>query len=107
MALVVSPLQDLYFPIRKNPEYLAKLQQNSRESYMNLFYIPQTPPLPQEYLVDFSMVVSIPRSEFNFALTKKLLQMNNVSRIQFKLKLGGHFGRPTQEELDTNLYPRS
>jgi hypothetical protein len=104
-AFVISPLQDIPYPIRTYPERLVDFQENSLGKYINNFYILQSPPLPQAYQVDFSMVVSVPRSEFDFALTGKVLQMTDEARVRFKLKLGQHFSRPTQDEIDTGLYP--
>jgi len=104
-AFVIAPLVDISYPIRTKPENLYKLQENSLKSFVNLFYIPRQEPLQQEYMVDFNRVTSLPRAEFKFALSKKVLQMTDEARVQFKLKLASHFGRPTQEEISANLYP--
>jgi hypothetical protein len=108
-AFVVASLVDIPYPIRTDPEKLRNLQQNRLQDFVNLFYIPQYSPLPQAHMVDFSMPVSVPRSEFDFALSGKVLQMTDEARVCFKVKLISHFGRLTSEEQEiyANLYPGS
>ena len=107
LFFVVAPLLEVPYQIRTDPEKFAELQLNSLEQYVNLFYIPHTPPLPQAYVVHFNMVVSLPRSQYDFAIAGKVLQMTDGERVRFKLKLGHHFSRLTREEIDTNLSPPS
>jgi len=106
-AFVVAPLQPIPYMIRTKQEKLDVFQQNLLEQYINLFYIQKVPPLPDAYHVNFGMIVSIPHKEFNFVMSRKVLQMTDESRVHFKLKLARHFGRPTQDEIDGNLYPTS
>ncbi|HEY9708247.1 MAG TPA: hypothetical protein V6D48_08590, partial [Oculatellaceae cyanobacterium] len=96
-AFVIAPLFEVPYQIKTKSERLSKLQENSLENFVNLFYIPQNEPLPQDYVVDFGRLTSLPRAEFNFTLSKKVLQMTDEARVLFKLKLASHFGRPTQE----------
>lgn len=106
-AFAVSPLLEIPYSVRNSSEKLNELQSNRLESFINFFYVFEKQPLLQDYVVDFNQIVSLPRSEFDFALSRKVLQMTDKSRISFKLKLSSHFGRPTQEELDSKLYPGS
>ena len=77
------------------------------QDFANLFFIPTTPPLTQNSVVNFNKVFSVPQAEFAFALSNKVLQMKDDERVKFKLKLGYHFSRPTQAELSSKIYPTS
>lgn len=104
-AFVISPLVEVPYPIRQNPDNLSELQANNQGTYINFFYIPSHQHLSQDYVVDFNRVVALPRSQYDFVLSRKVLQMTDHQRVKFKLKLGSHFARPTQEELDAQIYP--
>ena len=47
--------------------------------------------------------MSVPSSEIARLLGKKLLQLDDRSRVKFKLKLGASFGRLTAEEERAGL----
>ena len=104
-AFVISPLVEISYNLQNNSEKLSKFQENSLHSFVNLFYIPQQEPLPKSYMVDFNRMVSLPRTEFNFVLSKKVLQMTDEDRVKFKIKLSHQFGRATQEEIAAGLFP--
>lgn len=106
-AFVVSPLIEVPYLIRQDTKKLSDLQANNQGSFINLFYIYQYQLLSQDYVVDFNRVVALPRSQYEFALSRKVLQMTDINRVRFKLKLGSHFARPTQEELTDKIYPSS
>lgn len=106
-AFVVSPLLEVPYPIRKDTEKLTELQANNQGSFINFFYIHQEQPLSQDHVIDFNRVVALPRSQYDFALARKVLQMTDKDRVRFKLKLGSHFARPTQEEREAQIYPDS
>ncbi len=106
-AFVLSPLMDVPYQIRNDNVKLTALKKNEPGKYVNLFYIPQVSPLPQDYVVDFVNAFSVLRADLKFALDGKVLQMKDEARVSFKVKLGLHFARPTQEELDQKLFPDS
>lgn len=106
-AFVVSPLLEIPYQIRKDTERLTELQANNQGSFINFFYIHQHQPLSQDNVIDFNRVVALPRAQYDFALSRKVLQMTDKDRVRFKLKLGSHFARPTQEERDAQIYPDS
>lgn len=106
-AFVVSPLLEVPYQIRQNLEKLTELKANNQGSFTNFFYIHQHQPLLQDNVIDFNRVVALPRSQYDFALSRKVLQMTDKERVRFKLKLGSHFARPTQEERETQIYPDS
>lgn len=106
-AFVVSPLLEVPYQIRQNLEKLTELKANNQGSFTNFFYVHKHQPLLQDNVIDFNRVVSLPRAQYDFALARKVLQMTDKERVRFKLKLGSHFARPTQEELETKIYPDS
>ncbi len=103
-AFVVAPLADVPYSIRTNDDRLELLKQNSLEHFTSLFYLPCTAPLSSEMAVDFSRMASIANKDYSHAIAGKLLQMTDESRVKLKTKLAGHFGRPTEAELATNLF---
>jgi len=106
-AFAVTPLTPVPYQINSSPEKLATLQENSLESFINLFYVLRHDPLKADHVVDFNRIISLPKAEYEFALSQKVLQMTDKARVQFKMKLSSHFGRPTQEEISANLYPKA
>lgn len=104
-AFVASPLVDIPYGVSKDIDKLSKLKANRQDSFINFFYIPQHLPLVKDFVVDFNCLVSFPRSQYEFIRSQKVLQMTDKSRVTFKIKLGNHFARPTQEERDANIYP--
>lgn len=68
--------------------------------FLNLFHIAAHESLDgQEWMVDFGQLFSIPSSEFPAILKRKLLQMDDDTRIRFKIRLSSSFARFTEEEL--------
>ncbi|MEB3189561.1 MAG: hypothetical protein VKL42_04370 [Snowella sp.] len=106
LAFVTAPLLDIPYTIKNNQEKLNVLKSNNLETYISSFFIAQQPPLTKDYSVDFNQIVSFPKTQYDFLLKNKILQMTDETRIQFKLKLSSHFGRATQEERDAGLYPQ-
>jgi hypothetical protein len=109
-AFVTAPLLEIPYDLNKdNPKFDQEkfniFKSNSLETYISSFFIAQKFPIKKDYLVDFNQIVSFPRTQYDFLLKNKILQMNDKTRIQFKLKLISHFGRATQEERDAGIYP--
>lgn len=104
-AFVLAPLVDTPYNIRIKPENLEKFRANSTKDYVNLFHISQRTPLTSECAVDFNKVFSVQAGDYQFALKGKVLEMTDEARVLLKVKLGLHFGRPTQEEISARIYP--
>jgi len=88
------------------PEKLASLRANKDPrdgddpGIIKLFYIPGHEKLGGvEWTVDYNQVFSISSTEFPSIMRNKILQMNDDSRIRFKIKLAWCLGRLTDEEL--------
>ena len=103
-ALVAAPLLEVSGDIKKDEDKLIKLKANNSLSYTDSFFILQNQPLRQEYIVNFSQIISFPKKEYHFLLKNKILQMSDEARVSFKKKLSFYFGRPTQEEEDSKLF---
>jgi hypothetical protein len=105
-AFVIAPLISEPTLIHNNPQELERFRLNEYESFVNLFSITQHPPLLKPFAVDFGRIVSVVNKDYQLALSGKILQMNDESRVRLKIKLGRHFARPTEEEIENHIYPR-
>lgn len=91
--------------ILRDAEKLTSLKANkdprTREpSYLDFFYIePHDSLNAKEWMVDFSQLISIPNSEFPTIVRQKLLQMDDRTRVKFKIKFAFYLGRLTDEEV--------
>ena len=90
---------------RHQIEMLEKLRANTLESFSNAYYIPKYSPLADEYVADFTWLLTIPPDDYRLALDGKILQMADIERVKFKLKLAHFFGRATDEERTAGIYP--
>jgi hypothetical protein len=91
--------------IAKDPARLESLRANKYPlnpddpGYINYFYVaPHEELAEQEWIVDYGQVLSIPSSAFPAILKSRVLQMDNDSRIRFKVKLAASYGRILPEE---------
>jgi len=105
LAIVISPLMDISKNYMTDPKLGEEFRSNDLEHSKSNFYIPQTPPLKQDYQVDFSRLISLHKTDHSFVRAGKVLQMDDATRVRFKIKLSQFFGRPTQEEIDSRIYP--
>jgi len=109
--IALSPLLDIPYPIKIDPDKLQQLRNNSNplieagRSFINLFHVPQQPPLPDEKMIDYNVIASVPVSEYEYILGNKVLQMTDRHRIRLKNKMSVSYGRYTQEKKDAGLVP--
>jgi hypothetical protein len=95
--------------IMRDSERLESLRANRdpREpipGYLDYFYTtPHERLESKEWMVDFSQITSVPNSEFPAVLTQKVLQMDDRTRVKFKIKLATYLGRITDEEAENGL----
>ena len=104
-GFVVAPLAEVPQHIQNSPQNLEKLLQNTAADYTNLFHLPQQSPLAHPCVVNFNLLCTIHFKEYDYALSLKVLELTDQARVKLKYKLGLHFGRPTQEEIDAGIYP--
>lgn len=99
--------------IQDNAEKLDRLKANGNPAgqdtrhYLEYFYIEPNERLgglDSKWMVDFSQLASFPKSEYSEVLKLKTLQMDDLSRVKFKIRAGYYVGRPTDEEADGHLF---
>jgi hypothetical protein len=112
-AFAVARLIAVPKRIVEDPQRLARLRANkdprdsSDHGYINLFHIPAHSSLQgREWVVDYNQLLSIPSIDFPGVLARKILQMDDASRVKFKIKLAASLGRLTDEEIKANLHER-
>ena len=72
--------------------------------YVNYFHIPNNARLDgKEWLVDYNQTIAIPGREFPSILSRKILQMDERTRVKFKIKLAACLARLTNEERAAGL----
>ena len=95
--------------IMADREKLASLRDNQdprgpTPGFIDYFYIaPHERIDNKEWMVDFSQIASLPKSEFPAILQHKVLQMDGRTRVKFKIKIATYLGRITNEEEQQNL----
>lgn len=57
----------------------------------------------KEWLVDFSQILSLPKPAFKEALKRKILQMDDRTRVKFKIRAGWYIARLNEEEKQAGL----
>jgi hypothetical protein len=74
--------------------------------YKNYFYYGAPPELggKEELMADFSQTTCIPSREFPEALSARVLQLDDRTRMKFKLKLGFFNASPTDEEIAAGIH---
>lgn len=103
-TIALARLAPIPRSVLNDPPQLADLRSNSDPriegaGFLNLFHVPAHDRLNgDEWMVDFGQVFSIPSSEFPAILQRKVLQMDDDSRIRFKIRLSASFARITAEE---------
>jgi hypothetical protein len=103
---VLARLISIPAGIDRDPNNLESLKANRNPlnleggpGHINRFYIPAHELLEGlEWIVDYNQVLTMPSSEFPEILKRKILQMDEDSRIRFKVKLAASFGRFSPEE---------
>ncbi len=85
--------------LRDNPDPRTR-----NPGYIDYFHIAQNQRTDnKEWMVDFAQIVSIPKSEFPEILKRKILQLDDRTRVKFKIKAAVYLGRITDEEAQSGL----
>jgi hypothetical protein len=110
LAISLARLRPIPIDIRNNPANFDSLKANKdprdRENagYIEYFYLESHPLLQnQDWRVQFNQVVSVPTTEINLLLRKKILQLDDRTRMKFKIKLGFTLMRANDDELEAGL----
>ena len=111
--LNVARLIPIKQSIQNNAEKLARLKANGNPAeegtrhFLDYFYIEPHERLggvDSHLMVDFSQVASFPKTEYAEVPKLKTLQMDDRSRVKFKIRAGYYVGRPTDEEAQDHLF---
>lgn len=96
--------------IRRDPERFHSLQANKDPrdqqdaGYIGFFYLESHELLDnRDWVVQFDQVVGIPSTDIGLLLRKKIIQLDDRTRVKFKIKLGVTFLRINNEEIAAGL----
>lgn len=108
--ICLARLRPISNDIKKDPVRLASLKGNKDprdqedHGYIDYFYLPEHALLQnQDWNVEYAQMVSIPASDINLLLAKKVLQIDDRTRVKFKIKLAFTLGRTNGEEEAAGL----
>ena len=108
--VTLARLRPVSNAIRSDVQKLNSLRANKDPrdqedpGYIDYFYLEAHPLLHnQEWNVEFGQVVSIPTSDVELLLRQKVIQLDDLTRMKFKIKLAFTLGRPNEEELEAGL----
>lgn len=105
----LARLRPISADIRGNADRFRSLKLNKDPrtldpGYIDYFYLePHALLGNQDWRVHFSQVTTIPISDIELLLRKKVLQLDDRNRVKFKIKLAFSLGRISDEEMDADL----
>lgn len=111
-AINFARLRPVAPDIRNNAARFASLRSNGDPRnldtpvYIDRFYLESHADLnASDWIVYYNQIVTIPVTPEDVAilLAKKVLQLDDLTRVKFKLKLGFSFGRVTDDEVNAGL----
>jgi hypothetical protein len=109
-AVVLARLRPIPNDIRNNAEWFGSLRANKdprdrqNAGYIEWFYLePHELLMGQDWRVHFSQVVALPTTDITLLLRKKILQLDDRTRMKFKIKLGFTFMRDNEDERVAGL----
>jgi hypothetical protein len=109
-AVALARLRPIPPDIRTNPILFDGLRANkdprdrNDPGYIEYFYLESHELLQgQDWRVHYNQIVSLPTSDIIVLLRKKILQLDDRTRVKFKIKLGFTLMRPSEEELRAGL----
>ncbi len=109
-AITLARLRPIPADIRNNPDLFENLRANkdprdrNNAGYIEWFYLePHALLQNQDWRVHYSQVVTLPTTDITLFLRKKVLQLDDRTRMKFKIKLGFTSMRANEEELAAGL----
>jgi hypothetical protein len=109
-AVVLARLRPIPPDIRRSQELFDSLVANrdprdpTRPGFIEYFYLAPHRLLQElDWRVEFNQVVSVPTNDVTILLRKKILQLDDRTRMKFKIKLGFTYLRVNQDEIDAGL----
>jgi len=109
-AIAMARLRPIPPDIRNDQRRLDSLIANKDPrdpddpGYIDYFYVAPHEQLSNaDWMVSFHQIVSVPSTDSNLLLARRVVQLNDRARMKFKIKLAFSFGRSNDEELEAGL----
>jgi hypothetical protein len=109
-AVTLARLRTISSDIRNSAERFSSLKANkdprdpAAPGYIDYFYLePHELLQAQDWSVNFSQIVTLPTSDIALLLKKKTLQLDDRTRMKFKIKLAFTLGRVNEDEINAGL----
>lgn len=109
-AVSLARLRPISADTRNNAENFASLRANrdprdtENAGYIDFFYLePHALLEGTDWNVHFNQVVTLPTTDIGLLLRKKVLQLDDRTRVKFKIKLAYSFGRINDDEIAAGL----
>jgi hypothetical protein len=109
-AVTLARLRTISNDIRNDAGRFNSLRANkdprdpNDPGYIEYFYMePHQGLLGQDWSVNFSQVVTVPTSDVALLLRKKVIQLDDRTRMKFKIKLAFTLGRANEDEINAGL----
>ncbi len=108
--VTLARLRPISNDIRNDEERFESLRANkdprdpNDPGYMDLFYLePHELLQNQDWVVHYNQVVTIPTTDIALLLQKKVIQLDDRTRVKFKIKLAVTLGRSNDDEQNAGL----
>jgi hypothetical protein len=109
-VLTLARLRPIPNDIKSNQALFDSLKANkdprdgNDPGYIDFFYLETHALLQnQDWRVHYNQVVTLPTSDITHLLRKKILQLDDRTRMKFKIKLGFTLMRTNEDELNAGL----
>lgn len=109
-TVTLARLRPIPDDIRNDPERFSSLVANrdprdeENPGYIDFFYLqPHALIEGRDWNVHYSQVVTLPTTDIDLLLRKKILQLDDRTRVKFKLKLAFTIGRINADEVGAGL----
>lgn len=109
-AISVARIVAIKESISRQTEKITSLRENkdprnqTDPGYLHYFYLEPAAAIGGlEYVVDFAQITSVPVTEYQTLLQRKVLQLSDAERVKLKIKLAAYWGRLTEEEVTAGL----
>jgi len=109
-TVTLARLRPISDDIRNDPERFASLSANrdprdaENPGYIDFFYLAPHPLLEgNDWNVHYNQVVTLPTSDLALLLRKKIIQLDDRTRVKFKTKLAYTVGRVNEDEHAAGL----
>ncbi len=108
--VTLARLRPISNDVRDDGERFESLRANkdprdpNDPGYIDLFFLEQHEQLQtQDWVVHYNQVVTIPTTDIALLLRKKILQLDDRTRMKFKIKLAFTLGRSNDDEQNAGL----